>query len=130
MSNPVRWLTTVLIGLLAIPLFAQSSTQGSLLVRKWKLAYYEEAGERIPPSPDQRDDMMDFHADHTVVSVESSGTQHGTWTYDEAKKQLVVVDNATKERMVLQVIALDPKSCVLAFKDPDGVVLRVHMVPF
>lgn len=40
-----------------------------------------------------------------------------------------MVDNDTKERMVLKVVSLDEKRCVLEFKDPDGVVLRIHMIP-
>ncbi|MEO8588987.1 MAG: hypothetical protein ABI432_06450 [Flavobacteriales bacterium] len=129
MNATSRWITAAFLGLFALPLAAQSLGAQESLAKKWKLAYYEEAGERIPPAPDQRNDVMDLRADHTVVSIESSRTQQGTWSYDVGKKQLVVVDNDTKERMVLRVVALDPKSCVLEFKDPDGVALRMHMVP-
>lgn len=130
MTIIIRWILTLLVAALARPVLAQQlSAQETLLVKKWKLAYYEEGGERIPPAPDQRNDVMDFHADHTVVSVESGGTQNGIWAYHEEKQQLVVVDKATKERMELRVVTLEGRSCVLEFKDPDGVVLRVHMVP-
>jgi hypothetical protein len=130
MFTTPRWIFTALIVWFGSSLVAQSlGTQESLLAREWKLAYYEEAGERIPPSPDQRNDVMDIHADHTVVSIESGGTQRGTWSYDEGKKELVVLDSSTKEQMVLRVVFLDAKSCILEFKDPDGVVLRMHMVP-
>lgn len=130
MSAISRWICALFLSASALLVFGQPlSTQETLLVKKWKLAYYEEGGERIPPAPDQRNDMMEFHADHTVVSVESGGTQNGTWVYHEDKKQLVVVDKATKERMELRVVTLEGRSCVLEFKDADGVVLRVHMVP-
>ncbi len=125
-----RWLACILLTLLTWPLLAQTpAPEEALLARKWKLGYYVEAGERIAPAPEQRNDVMDFHADHTVVSVEAGGTQHGTWSYDGAAKQLVVVDKATRERAVLKVVALDAQHCTLEFKDPDGVVLRMHMVP-
>jgi hypothetical protein len=130
MKITTRWISAALIGLFALTAHGQSlSEQEVLLAKKWKLVYYEEAGKQIPPAPEQRNDVMDMHADHTVVSIEAGGTQHGKWSYDAAKKQLVVVDNATKERMVLSVVALDAKSCTMEFKDPEGVLLRMHMKP-
>lgn len=130
MTNTARALLAALICLFSFSAVAQTpAASEALLLKSWKLVYYEESGERIPPAPEQRNDVMDFHADHTVVSKEGGVTEKGTWSYDSGKKQLVVVDSATKERMVLRVVELEEKRCVMEFKDPDGVVLRMHMVP-
>jgi len=131
MSNTIRLFFILVAAVFAVPALAQTlSPQEVMLAKKWKLAYYEAEGERIDPTPDQRNDVMDIRKDRTVVSIESGGTQHGTWTYEDGRKELVVVDSASKDRMGLRVAALDSARCTLEFKDPDGVLLRMHMVPF
>ncbi|QEH42866.1 lipocalin family protein [Chitinophaga sp. XS-30] len=116
----------------AAPVCAQEKsdkTFKALICKEWKLKFYEEDGEKFPPAPDQSGDRMFFYQDNTVKSIEQKKIQHGTWAYDEVKKILTVVDNETKEKATLKVIALAPDKCVLDYKDPEGSVLRMHMVP-
>jgi hypothetical protein len=127
-------LTFVIGGLLGIckPACAQESVNGafkSMICKEWKLEFYEESGEKIPPAPDQRGDRMFFYQDNTVKSVEGKKIQQGTWTYDGVTKILTVTDNETKEKMKLKIITLTDKAWVADYKDPEGTVLRMHMTP-
>ena len=78
----------------------------SLICKEWKLAYYEEGGEKFPPSKEQKNDRMIFYKDHKVKSIEAGNIQNGTWKYDEPTKTLIVVDNQTKERANLKVLKI------------------------
>lgn len=127
-------LTLAIAALLGIckPLAAQEKADSafkSLICKEWKLLFYEESGEKIPPAPDQRNDRMFFYQDNTAKSIEGKVIQHATWKYDEHTKILTVVDNETKEKMTLKLITLTAQVCVMDYKDPDGVVLRMHMAP-
>ncbi len=114
------------------PSFAQgTTTEGfdKLICKEWALKFYEQGGEKIPPSPEQKNDRMIFYPDHKVKSVEAGGTQNGVWQYNSIKKLLSVVDNETKEKMDLTVISLTQDACVLEFTDPDGGKMKMHMTP-
>lgn len=71
---------------------------------------------------------MIFYKNHKVKSIEGGVLQNGIWQYDSGKKVLIVTDNATKEKMILKVLKINQNLCVLEFKDPDGIVLKMQMV--
>jgi hypothetical protein len=112
-------------------LFAQtdSSNVDSLLCKKWILQYYEEDGEKYPPSQEHKNDLMVFSTDKTVKSIENEKIQNGTWAYDKAKKTLTIVDIDTKEKMVIRVIKLTVSEFIIEFKDAEGIPLRICMKP-
>jgi hypothetical protein len=127
-------LTFVIAALLGIckPVSAQEKTDSafkSLICKEWKLLFYEEGGEKFPPTPEQRNDRMFFYADYKAKSVEGKKIEYATWKYDDATKIMTVIDNETKEKMTLKLITLTAQVCVMDYKDPEGIVLRMHMAP-
>jgi hypothetical protein len=101
----------------------------SLLCKEWKLVSYEEGGEKFPPSPEQKNDRMIFYSDHKVKSIETGNIQIGIWQYDATKKTLSVVANKTKEKAIMKVLKITKDECILEYKDPEGTLLKIHMVP-
>ena len=107
----------------------QANHTDSLICKEWKLVSYEEAGKKYPPSPEQKNDRMIFSFNHKVKSIESGSVQNGNWQYDSVKNILTIVDNQTKEKAIMKVVQLSDRECVLEYKDPDGVLLKIYMVP-
>lgn len=106
-----------------------NKTFDELICKEWKLQFYEEQGKKIMPTPDHKEDRMIFYKDKKVKSIEIGDIQHGVWKYDATQSVLTVVDNDTKEKVVLKVIKIMDNECVLEFKDPDGSILKMHMLP-
>ncbi len=104
------------------------TTIDTLLCKEWKLKSYEESGKIFSPAPDQINNRMIFYFDHKVKSIETGNIQNGIWKYDSKAKMLMVVDNLTKEKVVLKVIRITKDECILEFKDPEGALLKMHMV--
>lgn len=112
--------------------YAQNSSPAAftdLISKEWKLQFYGENGKRQPPSPQQQEDRMIFYKDHRVLSIENGNKENGNWQYDSTKNQLTITDNQTREQILLQVIKLDQEQFVAGYKDPEGVLLEIHMLP-
>jgi hypothetical protein len=127
-------LTFVITALLGIckPVSAQEKADSafkSLICKEWKLLFYEEGGEKFPPAPDQRNDRMFFYPDYKVKSIEGKTIEYATWKYNEATKTMTVIVKETKEKSTLKLITLTAQKCVLDYIDPEGGVVRMHMVP-
>ncbi len=101
----------------------------SLICKEWKLAFYEEEGEKFPPSPEYANDIMVFYPDYTVKSVETGKIQNGIWEYDPTEKLLSVVDDQTKEKAIMKVLKITKDECILEYEDPDGALLKMYLVP-
>ncbi|NLU93234.1 hypothetical protein [Chitinophaga sp. Ak27] len=100
-----------------------------LICKEWKLQSYEEKGKKFPPVPEQKGDKMIFYKDNKVKSIESGYIQNGIWKYEATKSILTVIDNDTKEKAIMKVIKLTNDECILEYKDPEGTLLKMHMLP-
>ncbi|AWO00502.1 hypothetical protein DLD77_01660 [Chitinophaga alhagiae] len=131
MKKRISYLCIVFLLLCSCSLAQQKSTANfsDLICKEWKLVFYEEDGEKIPPAPQQKGDRMIFYKDNKVKSIEAGAIQNGIWQYDSVKKTLVVTDNSTKEKMIMKVLQINQDLCVLEFKDADGIVLKMHTAP-
>ena len=110
--------------------FCQTSTSvDSLICQEWKLVFYEDKGEKFPPTPEQKDSRMIFYLDHKVKSIEPDNIQNGVWKYNLTNKQLSITDNETAEIANMKVLKLTKKEIVLEYKDPDGIPLKMYMEP-
>jgi hypothetical protein len=115
-----------------VPSYGQGTTIedfDNLICKEWALKFYEQGSDKIPPSPEQKNDRMIFYPDHKVKSIEAGGIQNGVWEYSASKRLLTVVDNETKAKMNLIVIGLTQDECILEFTDPDGGKMKMHMIP-
>ena len=101
----------------------------SLICKSWNLTFYEESGEKFQPGPEQKNDRMIFYFDHKVKSIETDNIQNGVWDYDPIRKLLTVIDNDTKEKAIMKVLKLTNDECILEYKDPEGTLLIMNMVP-
>lgn len=90
------------------------------LNKEWKLDMYEEDGNKFPPAPEDKNDMMIFKPDYTVFSIESDRTDEGKWSYDESSKELIIVDSKTGQQTKLIVLKLTNEILTLEFKFPNG----------
>jgi hypothetical protein len=127
--NPLKSLPLFLILFFTQSAFAQSSEIDSLICKSWKFVSYEAEGEKIMARPDQKNDRMIFYFDHQVKSIEGKKIENGIWTYDSAKKTLTIIDNQTKVKAIMKVLKLTKTQCILEYKDPNGIVLKIHMAP-
>ncbi len=108
---------------------SNNTTIDGLLCKEWKLIAYEESGNRFPPAPEQKGDRMILYRDHKVKSIEVGNIQNGIWHYDSTKKVLTIVDNETKDKAILKVTKISETECVLEYKDSEGTLLKMYMVP-
>ena len=117
--------------LLCISKSNYAQTFNELISKEWALEYYGENEEKQPPSPAQKEDRMIFYKDNKALSIEGGKTQEGSWKYDSTKKQLTIVEIATQEVWVMNIIKLTEEEFVLGFKDPEaeGKYLKMYMVP-
>ena len=110
--------------------FGQSTTTNETLICKtWKLKFYDEAGVKHQSSADQNESQMIFYPNHKYKSIEPGNIENGVWKYNPTTKILTTTDNVTKKVAVMKVSKLTTKECVLEFKDLDGILLKVHMIP-
>jgi hypothetical protein len=100
-----------------------------MISKEWKLQFYGETDKRQAPSPQQQEDRMIFYKDYRVLSIENGKKENGSWQYDSVKQLLTITDNQTREQLLLQVIKLDQEQFVVGYKDPAGVLLKIHMLP-
>ncbi len=127
--SPLKSLPLLLLLFFTQSAFAQPSEIDSLICKSWKFVAYEAEGEKIMASPDQKNDRMIFYFDNQVKSIEGKKIENGTWTYDSTKKILTVIDNQTKVKAIMKVLRLTKTQCILEYKDPNGIVLKIHMAP-
>ncbi|MXV50070.1 hypothetical protein GS399_03730 [Pedobacter sp. HMF7647] len=110
--------------------FGQNNiTNETLICGTWKLKSYEEAGVKHLGSANQNESQMIFYADHKFKSIEPGNIENGAWNYNPTTKILTTTDNITKKVAIIKVSKLTSEECVLEFKDPDGILLKVHMIP-
>lgn len=111
--------------------WAQSTSAAdfdALICQDWKLRWYEEDGEKFPPAPANKDDLMTFLPDHKLRSVESDGVQTGSWHYEPATQTLTITDNESGETATMTVLELTRQTCVLEYKQPGGETLKMYLV--
>lgn len=126
--------TSIVFTLLTVckPAHAQEKTDSAfttLLCKEWKLDFYVDNGEKLPPTPEQKGDRMFFYRNNTVKSIEGGEIQHATWKYDETRKIVTVIDNETKAKFIMKVVSLTNEVCVIDVRDPEGSVMRMQMSP-
>lgn len=108
--------------------FCQANTSiDSIICQEWKLVFYEEDGEKFPPTPEQRDSRMIFYLDHKVKSIEPGNIQNGVWKYNQANKLLSITDNESSEIANMKVLKLTKNEIILEYIDPDGIPLKLYM---
>lgn len=105
------------------------ATFADMISKEWKLAFYGESGKKQVPSPKQQEDRMIFYKDNRVLSIENGKKEYGNWQYDPGKKLLTITDNQTREQTQFQVIKLNQAQFVVGYKDPEGILLEIHMLP-
>jgi hypothetical protein len=128
-SKKTLLLFILLIGCKSLIAQVDTSNFDNLICKEWLLKFYEEDGDKYPPSTEHKNDVMIFFKDKTVKSVEVDKKQSGIWKFDGVMKILTIVDNDTKEVIKLNVIKLTPTELVIDYKVPDGWVLRMYMKP-
>lgn len=112
--------------------YAQNNSPAAfseMISKEWKLQFYGENDKRQAPSPEQQENRMIFYKDNRVLSIENGKKENSSWQYDSAKQLLTITNNRTKEQLLLQVIKLDQEQFVVGYKDPEGVLLKIHMLP-
>ena len=130
MKYTIRTFLLLLLTILIKDTFGQTNTTiDSLLCKEWKLTFYEEAGEKFSPAPDQKDSKMIFYFDHKVKSIEPDNIQNGVWQYNTKSKVLTITDNQTKEVATMKISKLTSEECILEYKDRDGILLKMYMIP-
>ncbi|SDG87465.1 lipocalin family protein [Chitinophaga filiformis] len=105
------------------------ATFADMISKEWKLQFYGESGKKQAPSSKQQEDRMIFYKDNRVLSIENGKKETGNWQYDPSKKLLTITDNQTREQTQFQVIKLNEAQFVVGYKDPEGVLLEIHMLP-
>jgi hypothetical protein len=105
------------------------SAFADMISKEWKLEFYGDKGKKQAPSSQQQEDRMIFYKDNRVLSIENGKKEDGNWQYDPNKKLLTITDNQTREQTRFQVIKLNQAQFVLGYKDPEGVLLEIHMLP-
>ncbi|MDX5321901.1 MAG: lipocalin family protein [Bacteroidota bacterium] len=128
----MKLLLSFFIGFLLFSLTNTSQAQStgsidSLLCKEWKLVSIQEGNDTYTLDPGEQNDRMIFYFNHRVKSIESGTVEYGTWKYDADPKTLTIVDDASKETIVLQVVKLTHTECVLVYKDAEGLILRIKM---
>jgi hypothetical protein len=127
-------MNSIKLSVIFIVLFSLNKLYGqshidSLLCKEWRMSYYIEAGRKVLPAGIQKNDRMIFYSDHKAKSIEGGRIQRGVWHYEPKTQILSVVDNDTNENPVMKIISIEEKECILEYKDPNGVILKIVMVP-
>ncbi|SHN23361.1 hypothetical protein [Chitinophaga sp. CF418] len=107
----------------------KETTFADMISKEWRLAYYGDNSKKQTPSAKQQEDRMIFYKDNRVLSIENGKKENGNWQYDPTKKLLTITDKQTREQTLYQVIKLDQDQFVVGYKDPEGVLLEIHMLP-
>jgi len=112
-------------------LFGQVDTTNfkNLVCKEWVLKSYEEHGQKFPPAPEQKNNLMIFYKDHKAKSIENKKIQNGTWQYDSSKKTLTVVDSDTNEKVMMNVLKISSTDLIIEYKDPEGAILKMYLKP-
>ena len=119
----------MIIGCSSLLAQTDSTSFKNLVCKEWVLKSYEENGEKFPPAPEQKKDLMIFYKDHKAKSIENKKIQNGTWQYDQFKKTLTVLDLDTNEKVIMNVLKISSTDLIIEYKDPEGAILKMYLKP-
>jgi hypothetical protein len=123
----VSLLTVIIFA--AMQSFAQDTSFTALVSKAWKLDWYAQKDVKVLPDEAQRKGRMEFHKDHTVLSVEAGSEQPGTWAYDAPTKMLTITENSPQGKWKVKVLQLTDTVFEVEMNDPEKGLLKIHMVP-
>jgi hypothetical protein len=113
------------------PSYAQIDTTknfDSLLCKEWMLQSIEENGQKIPIADDERNAVLVFNFDHTILSLDTTSNWQGIWEYEKPTKTITIIDNDDRTKDYLTIVKLNSHDCIFLFKDTsEGTSVRIFM---
>ena len=108
-------------------LSANSTINKTLLLKKWKLSYYEVFGERATPEANEKNDFIQFKKDGTFSGISEGKKDSGK--YSLSNSSIVLSKNGGKGKLKMNVKKLSKSSLVVVLdlpEDPDAKYLDIH----